>query len=61
MVGSHLIDYLLDKEPDWKLVLFVRWQEDLRNLEHVFEFIEAGERIELVYGDLRDANSLVEV
>ena len=32
MVGSHLIDYLLDKEPDWKLVLFVRWQEDLRNL-----------------------------
>ena len=32
-----------------------------KKFEHVFEFIEAGKRIELAYGDLRDANSLVEI
>lgn len=58
MVGSHLVDYLLINEPKWHLVLFVRWQEDLRNLEHVFEHIEDGQRISIIYGDLRDVNSV---
>lgn len=58
MVGSHLADYLLINEPDWHLILFVRWQEDLRNIEHIFDHIEDGRRISIVYGDLRDVNSI---
>ncbi len=58
MVGSHLTDFLLKKEPSWKLFLFVRWQEDLKNLEHLFNKIEKSINLNLVYGDLRDRNSI---
>ena len=58
MVGSHLADYLLKAEPEWTLHMFVRWQEDLRNIEHLFPVIEAGERMFMHYGDLRDSASI---
>lgn len=61
MVGSHLADFLLKEEPNWKLNFLIRWQEDLRNLEHLFEEIENGERIKIWYGDLRDRSSLSEI
>tara|TARA_B100000900_G_scaffold354533_1_gene323296 strand:- start:6037 stop:7053 length:1017 start_codon:yes stop_codon:yes gene_type:complete len=61
MVGSHLIDYLLIKEPKWQLNLFIRWQEDLKNLEHLFDEVEKNDRIKIWYGDLRDRGSIAEV
>ncbi len=61
MVGSHLIDYLRVREPTWKLHLFIRWQEDMKNLEHVFDEVEKKEYIKIWYGDLRDRGSIAEV
>lgn len=58
MVGSHLIDFLIKNEPTWHIHLFIRWQEDLKNIEHVFEDIEKGDKIKIWYGDLRDRNSI---
>lgn len=60
MVGSHLIDYLRVKEPHWRLLLFIRWQEDMKNLEHVFDEIESTDTIEIFYGDLRDGGSVAQ-
>ena len=61
MVGSHLIDYLRVREPSWKLHLFIRWQEDMKNLEHIFDEVEKKEYIKIWYGDLRDRGSIAEV
>ena len=36
MVGSHVIDYLIEK-GGYKILLFLRWQENMQNLEHLFE------------------------
>ena len=60
MVGSHLVDFLL-KEGGYKILLFLRWQENMQNLEHLFgtpEFINGT--IELIYGDLRDRSSIAQ-
>lgn len=57
MVGSHLADRLL-AHTDWHVYGFLRWNEDLSNLEHLAERINAGDRMELVYGDLNDQPSL---
>lgn len=57
MVGSHLADYLL-AETDWEIFGFVRWNENLANLEHLFPRIDAGDRVHLLYGDLLDFASV---
>jgi GDP-mannose 4,6-dehydratase len=57
MVGSHLADYLLE-ETDWDIVGLARWRSPLDNIEHLLGRINEGDRIRLVYGDLRDYLSI---
>lgn len=57
MVGSHLVDYLLEN-TDWEIYGFLRWQDKLDNLEHHFNRINNKDRIHLIYGDLNDLPSL---
>lgn len=60
MVGSHLADYLLSK-TDWNIVGMTRWRSPLDNLEHLVPRINKKDRIRLVYGDLNDSTSLLNV
>ena len=57
MVGSHLADYLIDN-TDWEVVGLARWRSPLDNLERHLDAINRGDRIRLVYGDLRDYVSI---
>lgn len=57
MVGSHLVDYLL-QNTDWNIYGFLRWNEDLHNLQHLLQKINNKQRITLIYGDLNDLPSL---
>lgn len=56
MVGSHLAEYLL-KKTNWKLYGFCRWNSKLNNLFHLNNYIKKG-RLNLIYGDLLDENSM---
>jgi GDPmannose 4,6-dehydratase len=60
MVGSHLLDYLIDN-TDWDIHGLLRWRSPLNNLFQHIERIDHKDRIFLHYGDLRDANSINEV
>ena len=51
MVGSHLVDYLVDN-TDWEIYGFLRWNDNLENLENHFSKINKKVRIHLLYGDL---------
>jgi GDP-mannose 4,6-dehydratase len=57
MVGSHMLDFLLEK-PNVKIYGLCRWNESMDNIEHLTDFINKKERIELIYGDLNDYVSL---
>ena len=57
MVGSHLADYLLE-HTDWELVGLARWRSPLDNIEQHLDRVNRGDRIRLVYGDLRDYVSI---
>ncbi len=57
MVGSHLADHLL-AHTDWDLTGLLRWNEDLRNVEHLLDRVNQKDRVGLVYGDLNDHPSL---
>lgn len=57
MVGSHLADHLL-AHTDWDLTGLLRWNEDLRNVEHLLDRVNRKDRVGLVYGDLNDHPSL---
>lgn len=57
MVGSHLADYLLAK-TDWDIIGMCRWRSPLDNISHLLPRINKNERIQLVYGDLRDSSSI---
>ena len=57
MVGSHLADYLLEK-TDWEVVGLQRWRSPLDNIGHLLERANRGDRLKLVYGDLRDTLSI---
>ena len=59
MVGSHLCDFLCDN-TDWEIDIFIRWQEDLHNLNHLIPMINSNKRISIYYGDLRDEQSVSE-
>ena len=60
MVGSHLADYLLEKS-DWEIVGLQRWRSPLDNIGHLLERANRGDRLKLVYGDLRDTLSIDKV
>ncbi|GAB4145778.1 MAG: GDP-mannose 4,6-dehydratase [Planctomycetota bacterium] len=57
MVGSHLADHLL-ANTDWRIFGFLRWNEDLTNVEHLLPRVNDGDRVELIYGDLNDLPSV---
>ena len=60
MVGSHLVDYLLEN-TDWDIYGFIRWNDRLDNLEHHFDRINKKDRLFLINGDLNDLPSVVKV
>lgn len=57
MVGSHLLDYLLEK-TDWEIWGMLRWRSPLDNITQHVTRINSGDRIKLVYADLRDTMSI---
>ena len=59
MVGSHLAEYLIE-HTDWDIYGLCRWRSPLNNLERLVPRINAKDRISLVYGDLRDGQSIRE-
>lgn len=60
MVGSHLADYLLEN-TDWEILGMCRWRSPLDNIKHLIPLINSGNRVTLLYGDLRDFLSLQDV
>lgn len=52
-VGSHLAEYLLAK-TDWEIIGMCRWRSPLDNIQSLIPEINNGERVRLVYADLRD-------
>ena len=58
MVGSHLVDYLLEN-TDWDIYGLVRWNDKMDNIEHLMQKINQKDRIHLVYGDINDLSSLL--
>ncbi len=60
MVGSHLADFLLNN-TDWDIHGMCRWRSPQDNIEHLIPRVNAGARIFLHYGDLRDYISLQNV
>ncbi len=57
MVGSHLLDYLLEN-TDWEIYGLCRWRSPIDNIKHLIPLIEEKKRINLIYGDLNDYISL---
>lgn len=53
MVGSHLLDYLVDN-TDWNIWGMVRWRSPLDNITQHIPRINNEDRVKLVYADLRD-------
>ena len=58
MVGSHLVDFLLEN-TDWDIHGFCRWNEDFTNVSHLSERVNKSDRVFLVYGDLNDYASVL--
>ena len=52
MVGSHLLDFLLNN-TNWNIHGLIRWSSKLDNIEHHLDKINKGQRIFLEYGDLQ--------
>lgn len=57
MVGSHLADYLIS-ETDWDIYGLCRWRSPLSNVEGLIPLINRGERVFVLYGDLKDGISI---
>lgn len=57
MVGSHLLDLLIDK-TDAEIYCLIRWRSSLDNIQKHIDKINIKERIHLIYGDLRDSSSI---
>lgn len=60
MVGSHLVDYLLEK-TDWNIYGICRWRSPLDNIRHHVDRINKKDRLFLVDADLCDYTSLCKV
>jgi GDPmannose 4,6-dehydratase len=59
-VGSHLAEYLIE-HTDWDIYGMCRWRSPLDNFETLVPRINRGDRVHLLYGDLRDTISIQEV
>lgn len=59
MVGSHLVDHLLE-HTDWEIYGLTRWRSPLDNIAHLLDRVNRHDRVHLVYGDLRDYLSIHE-
>lgn len=59
MVGSHLLDFLLEN-TDWEIFGLCRWRSPLDNISAHIPAINSKKRIQLIYGDLRDYLSIHE-
>ena len=59
MVGSHLLDFLLE-HTNWEIYGLLRWRSPLDNIAHHLPRVNAKDRIHLIYGDLRDSDSINE-
>ncbi len=57
MVGSHLLDYLIDN-TNWEIYGMLRWRSPLDNISGHIERINRKDRVQLVYADLRDTMSI---
>lgn len=57
MVGSHLLDYLIDN-TDWEVHGLIRWRSPLDNISHHIGQINSARRIFLHTGDITDYESL---
>lgn len=53
MVGSHLVDFLLEN-TNWEIWGMARWRSPLDNISHLVPRINSKDRVQLVYADLRD-------
>ena len=53
MVGSHLLDFVIDN-TDWNIWGMLRWRSPLDNITQHIGRINNGDRVRLVYADLRD-------
>jgi GDP-mannose 4,6-dehydratase len=60
MVGSHLVDFLLQK-TDWDIYGMCRWRSPLDNVDHLLDRANKKDRLHFVYGDLCDFISLLNV
>lgn len=58
-VGSHLADYLLEN-TDWEIYGLCRWRSPLDNISQLLPRINKGDRVHLIYADLRDSDSINE-
>lgn len=59
MVGSHLCDFLIEN-TDWEIYGLCRWRSPLDNINQHIARINKKDRIHLIYGDLRDSDSINE-
>lgn len=60
MVGSHLLDFLLEN-TDWDIYGMIRWRSPMDNISHNIGRINRRDRVFLVYGDLRDDIAIQDV
>src|SRR5215813_4914816 len=60
MVGSHLAEFLLER-TDWDIIGMCRWRSPLDNLANIAWRVNSGDRVSLLYGDLRDTMSVQKV
>ena len=60
MVGSHLLDFLLE-QTDWDIHGMLRWRSPLDNISQHLDRINRGDRVKLHYADLRDTMSIEHV
>ena len=60
MVGSHLLDFLIEN-TDWEIHGLLRWRSPIDNISHHVEKINSKNRIYLHYGDITDYLSLVPI
>ena len=60
MVGSHLAEFLLER-TDWDIFGMCRWRSPLENIEKLIPRINRKDRVQLLYGDLRDTLAVQDV
>ncbi len=60
MVGSHLAEYLI-ANTDWDVYGMCRWRSPLDNLTGLIPRINKRDRVHLLFGDLRDTLSIMDV